>query len=867
MQALAGATVALNAKSAYDAVQAGQGTTINGKDNQIVTKDADGNLTSRDANAADKVGGINISISVGSSKSQSNSTQTSSTAQGSTVAAGNNVNLSATGADKNSDITVQGSQIAAGNNITLKADDQINLLAAQSTAEQHSTNKNSSGSVGISYGSDGLLLSVGASGGRGNADGSDVTQANTHVDAGHQLALESGGDTTLKGAVASGKQVIADVGGNLNIESLQDTSQYDSKQKSMSGSISVGYGKMSGSFSSSKSNVNSNYASVVEQSGIKAGDEGFQVKVNGNTDLKGAVIASTDNAVQDGKNSLTTGTLTVGDIQNRAAYSANSSGIGASLSYNPSQSVTQNVGDNLLGNASRVLVPNLEESGNQGSVSRSAITQTAVNITNTDSQQTLTGHSAAQTIANLNRDTATAHAGALARTPDVEEIRQRQAATMEIVSTAAPLLAQTINNIYDQRIADYNRQYDDTISAAKAKETQAKALEENGNPDAARQLNDQAQALRTQAIESRNERDAPTLSRELAQTLGTALLGGLATGQVDLGQAAASYTVGTVGDSFVLNAQRRDHDKAQGVEVTCIGKPPECVQAASRVASLNDSKVPLEARLKALEDTEQFAIKIVDGNSNNLTNVAINGINNEPDRALVLAVGELRDGAETGQKLYLSYNDAQGGVTDVINVAIDKFTGAESNVSRALGQAFEQAGEKAFLYAHSGGTTVSNVMLNAQADNGYSNSNIRVDYFGPAASMGASVQTVLRAAGLENASAEEQANWLRYGDVNGPPVDSNGSKDKSNPVYGMGYFNNPNDSVATFVGFNLGQSNAYNQPDAASKLAGAATGNIFQSIMEVPALLATPTSAHSVYRWNNPTTWPDNQGADNKGAP
>ncbi len=868
MQALAGATVAQSAKNAYAAVQAGQGQTINGKDNQIVTgQDADGNLTSRDANAADKVGGINISISIGGSSSQSNSTQTSSTAQGSTVAAGKNVNLTATGAGTDSDLTVQGSQIAAGNNATLQAEGKINLLAAQSTAEQHSTNKNSSGSVGISYGSDGLLLSVGASGGRGKADGSDVTQTNTHVDAGNQLTLESGGDTTLKGAVASGKQVIATVGGDLNVESLQDTSQYDSKQKSMSGSISVGYGKMSGSFSSRKSNINSNYASVVEQSGIKAGDEGFQVNVNGNTDLKGTVIASTDKAAQDGKNSLTTGTLTVGDIQNRAEYSANSSGVGASLSYNPSQSVTQNVADNLLGNASRLIVPNLEESGNQGSVSRSAITQAAVNITNTDSQQSLTGQSAAQTIANLNRDTATAHAGALERTPDVEEIRQKQAATMEIVSTAAPLLSQTINKIYDQRIADYNRQYDDTISAAKAKEAQATALEANGKPDEARQLNDQAQALRAQAIESRNERDAPKLSRELAQTLGTVLIGGLATGQVDLGQAAVSYTVGTVGDSFVLNAQRRDHDKAQGIEVTCIGKPPECAQAASRVARLNDPKVPLEARLKALEDTEQFAIKIVDDNSNHLANVAINGINNEPDRALVLAVGHLRDDTTPNQSLYLSYNDAQGGVTDVINVGISKIFGAQSNVSQSLDQAFEQAGSNPFLYAHSGGVADADVMLNARADKGDTNSNMRVDYFGPAVSMGASVQTVLRAAGLENASAEQQANWLRYGDVNGKLADSNGSKDKSNPVYGMGYFNNPNDSVATFVGFNLGQSNAYNQPDAASKLAGATIGSILQSIMEVPALLVTPTSAHSVYRSNNPATWPGYQGADNKETP
>jgi len=43
----------------------------------------------------------------------------------------------------------------------------------------------------------------------------------------------------------------------------------------------------------------------------KAGDEGFQVNVNGNTDLKGAVIASTQAAVDQGLNRFQTGgTLT-----------------------------------------------------------------------------------------------------------------------------------------------------------------------------------------------------------------------------------------------------------------------------------------------------------------------------------------------------------------------------------------------------------------------------------------------------------------------------------------------------------------------------------------------------------------------------
>lgn len=328
MQALAGATSALSAKSAYDAIQAGQGTTINGKDNQIATgkTNPDKSAVTRDATAADQVGGINISISIGASSSQSKTTQSSTQAASSNVTAGRDVIIVASGAGTDSDVTVQGSNIRGGGNVVIAAEDQIDLVAAKNTEEQHSTNKSSSGSIGISFGTGGFGVTASASSGRGNADGSDVSWTNTHVDAGNQVVLASGGDANLIGAVVSGKQVVANVGGDLNIESLQDTSKYDSKQKDISGSITIGAGG-GGSLSYSKSSVNSDYASVTEQSGIKAGDGGFQVVVGGNTDLKGAVIASTEQAVQDGKNVLVTASLTTSDIQNKADYKASAMGV------------------------------------------------------------------------------------------------------------------------------------------------------------------------------------------------------------------------------------------------------------------------------------------------------------------------------------------------------------------------------------------------------------------------------------------------------------------------------------------------------------------------------------------------------------
>ncbi|WP_412770459.1 hemagglutinin repeat-containing protein [Ralstonia solanacearum] len=176
-------------------------------------------------NAADAVasdpksgGGVSISITVGGSKSQSKTTQDTSTAAGSKVAAGGNVSIQATGAGQDSTLTVQGSDIKGGGDVSLKADGDINLLAARNASEMHRSSSSVSGGVGVavSLNSNGAAFGVtaNASASRGKGEGSDVSWTNTHVSAGNTLTLESGGNTNLKGAVAAGKQVIANVGGD-----------------------------------------------------------------------------------------------------------------------------------------------------------------------------------------------------------------------------------------------------------------------------------------------------------------------------------------------------------------------------------------------------------------------------------------------------------------------------------------------------------------------------------------------------------------------------------------------------------------------------------------------------------------------------
>jgi hypothetical protein len=50
------------------------------------------------------------------------------------------------------------------------------------------------------------------------------------------------------------------------------------------------------SASASQSKVSADYLSVVEQSGIKAGDGGFQIGVKSKTDLQGGLITSSQSA-------------------------------------------------------------------------------------------------------------------------------------------------------------------------------------------------------------------------------------------------------------------------------------------------------------------------------------------------------------------------------------------------------------------------------------------------------------------------------------------------------------------------------------------------------------------------------------------
>ncbi|WP_063588559.1 two-partner secretion domain-containing protein [Achromobacter ruhlandii] len=446
MQVLAGAATGLAAKNAYDAVQA-------------------------DPQSA---GGVNISITVGASKSDSKSTATTDTAAGSAVAAGGDVRIDASGGP-DSNLTVRGSDIRAGGDAVLKADGDINLLAAQNIIETRRTSSNSSAGVGvaISVGQGGAAMGVtaNASIGRGKGEGKDVTWTNSHVTAGERLILGSGGDTRLRGAVASGRQVVADVGGNLSIESLQDISSFKSKDTNVGGSVTVGAG-FSGSVNLSQQKIHSDYASVTEQSRIEAGAGGFQIRARDNTDLRGAAITSSEQAVRDGLNTLTTGTLTTSDISNHAEYSASSISVGGGYSSGNGDRKEAGsgggVGTNQQGQASTggqvpgSTLPTLGNfsasppvvmaaSGNSGSTTRSGISGAQVTITDEAGQQAASGKSVDEMMAELNREVFTGQDGANALKPIFNEREIR--AGFEIVGALQRETGVFLNNRAREAVA------------------------------------------------------------------------------------------------------------------------------------------------------------------------------------------------------------------------------------------------------------------------------------------------------------------------------------------------------------------------------------------------------------------------------
>jgi filamentous hemagglutinin len=336
--------------------------------------------------------GVSLSLTTQKSKSQQHAESDAIT--GSTLNAGNNLSITANGKGKgpnSGDIVIAGSQLKAGGDTQLNAKNDVILSGAANTQQSSGKNSSSGGGVGVSIGAGkgagiSVFANVNAAKGKDKGNGTDWTE--TTIDSGKTVTIKSGNDTVLNGAQVNGNKIVANVGHDLLMSSQQDTNKYDSKQSSVAAGGSFTFGSMTGSgyISASQDKIKSRFDSVAEQTGIFAGDGGFDITVGNHTQLDGAVIASTATA---DKNSLDTGTLGFTDIHNEADFKTQHTGI--------SISGAGSFGDQFKGNMPGGMIAVAGNSGHAEGTTQAAVADGAITIRDKDNQK--------QDVANLSRDT------------------------------------------------------------------------------------------------------------------------------------------------------------------------------------------------------------------------------------------------------------------------------------------------------------------------------------------------------------------------------------------------------------------------------------------------------------------------------
>ena len=327
---------------------------------------------------------FSLDISFGTSKSYSRMENTTTEYAGSRIASGRNTNITA----GERALTVTGSAVT-GNNVSLSAKGNVRLEAGENTSITTTENKFSSASIGASFTPSGLTdISISANKANGNSKESVTSYSPALVSAKNDLSLTSGKDMDIIGSKAQGEKITAKVGGSLNIETLQEKETYEEDNHSTGFGVSWNvnqtkkettdangdtkietirsFSKPTFSGSWNKGNIDSHYRSARDQAGFFAGKGGFDIYVEKNTDLKGAVIAS---EASPEKNKLTTGTLTFSDLENTASYKVSDKG------------VSLHVGGNVKpGDKGLLPATHMPIHGSASNVTKSAVSSGAIEI-------------------------------------------------------------------------------------------------------------------------------------------------------------------------------------------------------------------------------------------------------------------------------------------------------------------------------------------------------------------------------------------------------------------------------------------------------------------------------------------------------
>ncbi len=244
----------------------------------------------------------------------------------------------------------------------------LTIDPGKSTVDQHARSQSAGVEVGMAatIGAQtgiGIYARVGGSSSKTNVEG--VNYTNSHLNT-ETLNINTQGDTTLTGTTAKAKTINANVGGNLNIASVQDENKFETKSSGGGIEAEIGIGtnwNVSGYGNSEKGE--SSYKQVKEQAGLFAEEGGYHVNAK-NVHLKGAAITSTNPENSE----LSTNKLTFEDIQNESHSDASSMSFSASVDGKGSNVNTPNVSGGLP----------MKESNSDDSVTRATLTEGKITL-------------------------------------------------------------------------------------------------------------------------------------------------------------------------------------------------------------------------------------------------------------------------------------------------------------------------------------------------------------------------------------------------------------------------------------------------------------------------------------------------------
>ncbi|WP_143181442.1 hemagglutinin repeat-containing protein [Pseudovibrio exalbescens] len=346
-----------------------------------------------------------VRVGIGVSSERSSSEVASAADKTGHLNAGRDITLEA-----GRDLTSEGTQIVAGRDASLTAGRDLTLEAAQTAQSNASSSSSKSAgiglSVGIGIGKEPFSVGVDANiaGQKAKGSGQSATNTNSLVQAERDVSLTSGQDTTLNGAQVKGETVTARVGGDLTIESQQDTARSTDKSTGGSLGLSLSANSVGGSVSINNSNGSASKAWVTDQSGIVASGK-VDIRTENNTDLTGGLIAS-----ESGDLTLDTGTLTHSDIQDHDKASSTGIALSGSVNVTSEKQKPEGGGDNPGDATTKKIVEahgSLEgtySARDKRQITRATVGEGEILIRDEDKQQELEESGATTSLASLNRD-------------------------------------------------------------------------------------------------------------------------------------------------------------------------------------------------------------------------------------------------------------------------------------------------------------------------------------------------------------------------------------------------------------------------------------------------------------------------------